>query len=485
MTENKIDINKLKYPILLLIFFLIGIICGVKFNNQIKIIFSKNFNKIINNTSKEINSTFEPSEKIIININFKNFQNIIESRNKGLKKKFLLDEDKKWTKAKMVYDNNEYNIDIKLKGAMPSNFDDLDKIGFKIKVTDFDKRFLGMREFSLQHPEEQNFIGEILFQKILDMKGLPYLRTKNFYLNINGKNYGLYLMQENLSKEFLENNKLRENPIVGYDKENFLKFLSSREKYEMLDHVDVNDSFLTSEIRVSNSNNLTIYSKLKKNSDYSIFLLEQFRQKKLKTSEVFDHEMLAKLMAIRVLMGSENFDWRDIKFYFDPFKKKLIPIGKELNSDGKISDKGWWIKTNLSQLSKNEKDFLELIYNDDKYYEQYLKELFLIKDLNIEDFFSKMNLPEELRQIYLNYPLRKQKIDKSVIIYNQAAIKNFFSNLNFNSEINNEKISFKNFSRLPIRIDGVKIDEKHLRFKKSIILDGKEIDSTSSEEIFF
>ena len=55
MTENKLDINKLKYPIFLLIFFFVGIICGVKFNNQITIIFSKNFNKIINNTSKEIN----------------------------------------------------------------------------------------------------------------------------------------------------------------------------------------------------------------------------------------------------------------------------------------------------------------------------------------------------------------------------------------------------------------------------------------------
>ena len=115
MTENKLDINKLKYPIFLLIFFLVGIICGVKFNKQITIIFSKNFNKIINNTSKEINSTFEPSEKIIININFKNFQKIIESRNKGILKKFLLDGDKKWTKAKMLYNGNEYIIAIKLK----------------------------------------------------------------------------------------------------------------------------------------------------------------------------------------------------------------------------------------------------------------------------------------------------------------------------------------------------------------------------------
>ena len=120
----------------------------------------------------------------------------------------------------MLYNGNEYNIAIKLKGAMPSNFDDLDKIGFKIKVKDFDKRFLGMREFSLQHPEEQNFIGEILFKKFY-ISRITLFENKNFYLNINGKNYGLYLMQENLSKEFLENNKLRENPIVGYDKETF------------------------------------------------------------------------------------------------------------------------------------------------------------------------------------------------------------------------------------------------------------------------
>ena len=56
------------------------------------------------------------------------------------------------------------------------------------------------------------------------------MRTKNFYLNINGKNYGLYLMQENLSKEFLENNKLRENPIVGYDKRKLFKIFIFKRK---------------------------------------------------------------------------------------------------------------------------------------------------------------------------------------------------------------------------------------------------------------
>ena len=74
-----------------------------------------------------------------------------------------------------------------------------------------------------------------------------------------------------------------------------------------------------------------------------------------------------------------------------------------------------------------------------------MKELFLIKDLNIEDFFSKVKLSEKLGKINFNYPLRKQKINKSVMIYNQAAIKIFFSNLNFNSEINNEKFHLKTF----------------------------------------
>ena len=71
------------------------------------------------------------------------------------------------------------------------------------------------------------------------------------------------------------------------------------------------------------------------------------------------------------------------------------------------------------------------------------------------------------------------------MIYNQAAIKNFFSNLNFNSEINNEKISFKNFSRLPIKINGINIDDDLIKFKKSIILNGKEINSIPSKEVFF
>ena len=60
----------------------------------------------------------------------------------------------------------------------------------------------------------------------------------------------------------------------------------------------------------------------------AIYLLESFRKGSLKTDQVFDIKQLAKVMALRAVLGSSEFDWRDTKFYFNPTTSLLEPISK-------------------------------------------------------------------------------------------------------------------------------------------------------------
>ena len=63
----------------------------------------------------------------------------------------------------------------------------------------------------------------------------------------------------------------------------------------------------------------------------AIRLFEDFRQNKINIDKAFDINQMAKLMAIKAIFGSSEFDWRDIKFYYNPITSLLEPIGREVH----------------------------------------------------------------------------------------------------------------------------------------------------------
>ena len=56
------------------------------------------------------------------------------------------------------------------------------------------------------------------FMKVLEKEGLIFHRVKFLETNVNGENLGIYFLEEQHSKQLIENNKRREGPIIGLDK---------------------------------------------------------------------------------------------------------------------------------------------------------------------------------------------------------------------------------------------------------------------------
>ena len=74
-----------------------------------------------------------------------------------------------------------------------------EKWSFRIE-TKKKKAFLGMREFSLQHPRTRNYLNEFVLHKLLKYENLPYLRYKFIPVSLNGKYLGIYALEEHFSK---------------------------------------------------------------------------------------------------------------------------------------------------------------------------------------------------------------------------------------------------------------------------------------------
>ena len=80
------------------------------------------------------------------------------------------------------------------------------KWSFKIKLLE-NKAIDGFKRFSIQQPKTRDYLYEWLFMKVLEKEGLIFHRVKFLETNVNGENLGIYFLEEQHSKQLIENNK--------------------------------------------------------------------------------------------------------------------------------------------------------------------------------------------------------------------------------------------------------------------------------------
>ena len=199
-------------------------------------------------------------------------------------------------------------------------------------------------------------------------------------------------------------------------------------------------------------------------------------------------------MALRALLGSSEFDYRDTKFYYNPTSKLLEPITKESHVDLNFNFKdhyfSWWIdSTNIKpHRPANKSFFLEILYNDLNFHKLYLNQL---NELSKKKYFQELisNNKDEFNKIYKimknNYPSKKIFSSEQIEI-NRLRIQDFLNpiqgiNAYFSSYNENLlKLNISNLQRLPIEIIGIEFDDgTKILLNESVILKGKKPQSST------
>ena len=372
LKQSKIfSIKKLLNILIIFFIFFVGM-WTERFDFKLKI---KSFSKdLIDTSANRLYSAFsESSEKLIINVNYKNYMKILSSRSESIKKFRASEDIHRWVPANLTIDNKNFKSEIKLKGVHSEHWVHPSKWSFKIKLLD-EKSFNGMRRFSIQQPKTRDFLYEWLFMKVLSEETLISHRTKFIETIINGNNLGVYFLEEQHSKQLIENNKRQEGPIIGLDKN---LWINEANNIENLSLNVIENSFWRAKIKPVQFQDDQIGTVQETYLKNAIRLFEDFRQNKINIDKAFDINQMAKLMAIKAIFGSSEFDWRDIKFYYNPITSLLEPIGREvhLNKNFSLKD-SWWINNQSIFFEKSDqKDFVKLLYEDSKFYELYLTEL--------------------------------------------------------------------------------------------------------------
>lgn len=363
---------------------------------------------------------FANPDPIYLDIKHKDFQKLVYKRELALQSgKLTTISDEDFVAGQIRQDNKTIPIKIRLKGDAVDHLAN-EKWSFRIQLKK-GYALYGMRTFSIQHPKMRNYLYEWLYHRILAEEKI--LAPRYFFVRVilNGKNLGIYALEEHFQKNLLEHNQNLEGPILKFDESTYWDdYVYSAGT----DHVTglINEAASTIDAfgMKSIQKDPVLYERFLMGRN----LLESFRNKKLPTHKVFDIKKMATFLALSDLMIAPHaLVWHNLRFYYNPLTSLLEPIGFDGNA-GVPDDKGILIGAYYPQIDESWRSFYETLFEDVGFFEEYLKEVERVSSVDyLNTFFSKINDELEKNHNILNKEFFYIHFSKGLFYNNQKKMK--------------------------------------------------------------
>jgi hypothetical protein len=260
-------------------------------------------------------------DELSLNINFKNWRKIQKKRAEAIKNDRLIAGSKDFVKASIIHNKQALPCEIRLKGDLSDHWNS-SKWSLRVKMKDLGL-LNGMSRFSIQNPVTRNNTHEWLFLETLRKEGLMSVRYDFVNVSINGKEMGIYALEEYISKEFIEFNNRREGLVVSLEEELMWSYHDNHPT-----NLEWNSIYRNATANTLNDNRISKSIVLGRQKTTALNLLRDLQTEELNPETLFDCEKLGKFLAIcRIWPGELCLEWDDMNFYFNPVLGKLEPIG--------------------------------------------------------------------------------------------------------------------------------------------------------------
>jgi len=257
---------------------------------------------------------------IKINIDDSAYQQLELYRNKALKNGVIDKSLKKYVRATINYKGKEMPIKLRLKGDWIDHLKG-EKWSFRIKVTG-NNSFLGLKSFSIQSPRTRSFLHEWFMHQVYLREGVLTTRYEFFPVIVNGKQMGVYALEEHFDKQLVENKGKREGPIIKFNEEGVWETrIGDPDGYHSLPY------FAAAEVIPFKQNRTMTNPVLKQHFKTAQSLLLRYKAFDKNIEEIFDLDKLAKFYALTDLANTDHaLIWHNLRFYYNPVSRKLEPI---------------------------------------------------------------------------------------------------------------------------------------------------------------
>ena len=401
-------------------------------------------------------------DRVFIDVDFQGIQTLNFARNSALEKGLITESEQNISvKGKITIGSETYDVKLSPTGLNLDMIGSIDKRAFKVKVSK-GKKIYGMSEFKLLPPSARYKMTEWVGHELEKKEGLIALKYFFVETTLNGKNLGIYAIEEHFNKELLENNQSREGLIFQEKNSPRIKTIKifNEKKY-------IEDNAKKNQILLLRS------------------MMEALRKDEVEIERVVDLRKFAKHLAIIELMNTKHAFGGNTFYYFNPITNLIEPIAREYNSlrysDGPPNPNNFV----TSLFVKEAEDYLffgKLLKNREfiKYYldalarlssEEYLKAFF-------EETISEFNVQQNI--IFKEYPF--YKFPKEYLFLRQTQIKDWLNKeldliVNVDTNENNDKeIKITNRSIFPIYISDLDNGNSHIKDINYVLNPTDEID---------
>ena len=403
-------------------FLLVCLVISIVLFTGIHNYFSFKMKYVIKNQIKHLIAMYKANpQQISIDIKYKDFQRLAYKREESMDSGILITGAQDYVPATIQYKDKSVKAKIRLKGDLVWDNLQGEKWSFRIEVKGDDSLF-GMKRFSIHHPKVRYYIYEWIFHQALKREGILSLRYEFIKVILNGKNLGIYALEEHFEKQLVEHNQGREGIIIKFNEDILWADRKEHFLYNKKSFTQLQSEF-SSNIDAFKMNRILEDPYLYKQFFVAKNLLELFRRGKLPAHKVFDIKKLAKYLAISELTGGiHGTTWHNLRFYYNPVTSFLEPVGFDAMAGFKMGERK--TKINEAGVTTTVLRFYDKIFSDFVFFEEYAKALNQVSDFTyLDEFF--LNIDEDLKKnldiIHSEFP--DFHFSKDVLYKNQRYIR--------------------------------------------------------------
>ncbi|MEM1269067.1 MAG: CotH kinase family protein [Bacteroidota bacterium] len=271
--------------------------------------------------------TADAPPALTIDLSRNNYQRLAIKREEALKRGKLITSADDFVPAEIRFEGETIPIRIRLKGDETDHLEG-DAWSFRVHVRG-DRTLLGMKRFSLHHPRTRNYAHEWLFHRIVGDEGLIGLRYRFVDVQVNGRDVGLYALEEHFDKRLVEFNRRREGAVVRFDESGYWETFGTYgpTRIGMSAVPIIADAFQTAQPDGFGTSTALADSSSRAGYVDALTLLEAYQSGQRPGAEVFDVPKLARFLALADVFGGwHGTHWNNTRFYLNPVTVWLEPV---------------------------------------------------------------------------------------------------------------------------------------------------------------
>lgn len=457
------------------LFLVAGFVVSEKYAGRLG--FSGGLDMITTIGTNYIEADISLADRVEITLEKSDWKHLSTKREEALARGMLVNEDDSYVPVSVKWNDEEATGEMRLKGHMLDHLEG-DKWSFRIKLNGED-RCRGMKRFSLQHPGTRNYAYEWFFHEILRREGIIALQYDFISLSVNGKDLGVYALEEHFAEELLSSNNRPSGAILRFNPNLYWvgRLNNDLEETRIIEEFS---KYQTAFLEPYDRGRVMKDENLLNNFLQAQLLLEEFRSGKKSTSEVFDVEKLAKYHAIIDLVGGyHSLDWSDIKYYLNDSTGKIEPVGYESFGVREIPRLAGMY--NFIEEPRSTNIYHNVLFSDSTFFSAYIHELKRISNPGYLDRLLTETQDELNKKLsILNHEFPYKVFDPSLYYRNQKLIKTYMDLPKgvhgYFSDISSDSIALflGAINSLPVEVTGLEIDGKIQEVRPILIKSKKQ-----------